>query len=66
MIDIRLNGEDYELRGQTLADLVEQLRLGGGRYAIEVNREIVPRGLHGEHRLSPGDRVEVIHAVGGG
>ena len=66
MIEIHLNGEDYELQGQTLADLVEQLRLSGSRYAIEVNREIIPRGLHAEHRLSRGDRVEVIHAVGGG
>lgn len=65
MIEIQLNGQEYEVQGETLTDLVKQLGLGG-RYAIEVNREIVPRGLHGEHRLNPGDEVEVIHAVGGG
>ena len=66
MIEIQLNGQDYEVRGNTLTDLVQQLGLGGSRYAIEVNREIVPKGLHAEHRLNPGDEVEVIHAVGGG
>jgi len=31
-----------------------------------VNLEVVPRGRHAEHALREGDRVEIIHAVGGG
>ena len=50
----------------TMAELVERLGLTGQRIAVEVNEELIPRGRFGEHRLAPGDRVEVIHAVGGG
>jgi len=34
--------------------------------AVAVNEEIVRREAYAEVRLAPGDRVEVIHAVGGG
>ena len=50
----------------TMANLVEQLELTGQRIAVEVNEELVPRSSFGEHRLSASDRVEIIHAVGGG
>lgn len=64
---ILLNGETRKLPDRsTLRDLVEMLDLTGRRIAVEVNGEIVPRSTHGEHRLSEGDRVEIIHAVGGG
>jgi sulfur carrier protein len=33
---------------------------------VEVNEELVPRSRFEAHRLEPGDRVEIIHAVGGG
>jgi sulfur carrier protein len=65
-MEIQLNGEEYVVEGETLGDLAAQLGLHGRRYAIEVNREIIPRGDHASHRLNDGDRVEVIHAVGGG
>ncbi len=65
-MEIQLNGEEYRFEGQTVSDLAGQLGLTGRRYAIEVNREIVPRSEHPEHHLDEGDRVEVIHAVGGG
>lgn len=65
-MEIQLNGEEYRFEGQTVSDLALHLGLTGRRYAIEVNREIVPRSEHTEHRLDEGDRVEVIHAVGGG
>jgi sulfur carrier protein len=40
--------------------------LGGQRIAMEVNLEIVPRSTYEIHALQPGDRIEVVHAVGGG
>ncbi|WP_277810260.1 sulfur carrier protein ThiS [Chromohalobacter canadensis] len=64
---IQLNGERRELASQlTISELVDQLALTGRRIAIEVNEEIVPRSQHAETRLSPGDRVEIVHAIGGG
>jgi sulfur carrier protein len=64
---IELNGEPTELSaGATVADLIDQLSLVGKRLAVEVNEDIVPRSQHAEIRLNDGDRVEVVHAIGGG
>ncbi|HCW91481.1 MAG TPA: thiamine biosynthesis protein ThiS [Marinobacter sp.] len=64
---IELNGELRELSaGATVADLIDQLSLTGKRLAVEVNEDIVPRSQHAERRLNDGDRVEVVHAIGGG
>ena len=50
----------------TIATLLEREGLAQRRVAVEVNGRIVPRGRHGEHVLQPGDRVEIVHALGGG
>ncbi|MBI3145254.1 MAG: sulfur carrier protein ThiS [Pseudogulbenkiania sp.] len=64
---IRINGEDRALGDVvTLADLIAELDLAGKRVAIEKNGEIVPRSRHGEERLSDGDELEIVVAVGGG
>jgi sulfur carrier protein len=64
---IELNGENTEIRDDaTVATLVEAQALAGRRIAVELNGEIVPRSRHGERRLKDGDRVEIVHAVGGG
>ena len=64
---LTVNGEEKELDSTvSIADLVLQLGLGGHRIAVEVNGEIVPRSLHAEHKLIAGDKVEVVHAIGGG
>lgn len=61
-----LNGESRELPARlTIAELITLLEVRG-RYAVEVNGEIVPRSQHGEQRLADGDRVEVVAAIGGG
>ncbi|UTW06202.1 sulfur carrier protein ThiS [Pseudomonas benzenivorans] len=64
---IQLNGEAFELPdGQTVADLLGRLDLAGRRIAVELNLDIVPRSLHASTALRDGDRVEVVHAIGGG
>ena len=68
-MQIQLNGEPYELpdnREPTLAELIEQRGLGGKRLAVEVNETLIPRSQHAAHALAPGDRVEIIQAIGGG
>ncbi|ATJ81087.1 sulfur carrier protein ThiS [Halomonas beimenensis] len=66
-MQIQLNGEARTLEAEaSVAQLVESLGLAGRRIAVEVNEEIVPRSAHGETRLSDGDRVEIVHAIGGG
>ena len=64
---IFVNGARRELvAGCSAAQLLEQLELAGKRLALEVNMEIVPRSQYATHLLNEGDRVEVVHAIGGG
>ncbi len=66
-MQISVNGESRQVPdGATAAQLVELLGLTGRRLAMEVNGEILPRSRHANHSLDPGDRVEIVHAVGGG
>ena len=51
---------------QLVAQLVAELGLAGKRLAVELNRDIVPRGEHATRTLQDGDRIEIIHAIGGG
>lgn len=66
-MNIRLNGEDLALdTGSTIAALLTQQGLADRRVAVEVNGDIVPRGRHAEHAIHEGDRIEIVHALGGG
>lgn len=66
-MDIVLNGEPRSLANPlTVLELLRGEGLGERRVAVEVNGEIVPRSRHGEHALRAGDRVEIVHALGGG
>ncbi|HWG10265.1 MAG TPA: sulfur carrier protein ThiS [Rhodanobacteraceae bacterium] len=66
-MQILLNGTPRDCtQGITVSSLLEEAGYAAKRVAIEVNREIVPRSLHGKCVLAEGDSVEVIHAVGGG
>ena len=64
---IVLNGQSRILEpGTTLAALVARLDLGGRRMAVEINEEVIPRSEYAGRVLGDGDRVEIVHAVGGG
>jgi sulfur carrier protein len=66
-MDIVLNGESRSLAAAvTVLELLQAEGLGERRVAVEVNGEIVPRSRHGESSLRDGDRVEIVHALGGG
>ncbi|MGW8229078.1 MAG: sulfur carrier protein ThiS [Gammaproteobacteria bacterium] len=66
-MDILVNGEQRQVPDSyTAAQLVDAMGLSGQRIAMEVNLEIVPRSSYENYTLQPGDRVEVVHAVGGG
>jgi thiamine biosynthesis protein ThiS len=62
-----VNGEEKSCDDpSSLARLVEQLGMKGDRVAVELNREIVPRALWPDTLLQEGDRLEIVHFVGGG
>ncbi len=67
MQTITVNGEPRaHVDGQSLEQLIAALGLTGKRIAIERNGEIVPRSRHAAALLQPGDRIELVVAVGGG
>lgn len=67
-MDILLNGQSrhFESGRLSIAELLEAEGLAQRKVAVEVNGEIVPRGRHADHALQPGDKVEIVHALGGG
>jgi thiamine biosynthesis protein ThiS len=66
-VRIEVNGEPREVEeGTTVGGLVRQLALAPERLAVELNREVVRRALWDETALSEGDKIEVVHFVGGG
>jgi sulfur carrier protein len=67
MIAIRVNGEPLDVpEGETLSDLLRRLGRTSPVIAVEVNRDVIPRARHAEHRLRNGDQVEIVQFVGGG
>ena len=64
---LQINGEARDFTPPlSLASLIEQLGMKHDRVAIELNRNIVPRELWAETPLGEGDRLEIVHFVGGG
>jgi len=67
LISIRVNGETRLVpENLTLASLVDTLKLPVDRVAVELNLSIVPRNRWGETMIEEGDRLEIVHFVGGG
>jgi len=66
-VNVIVNGESREVpSGLTVAELLRQLDISPRGVAVEVNLQIVPRNQHEQHRLSEGDRLEIVTLVGGG
>ena len=64
---IKVNGEDQEVPdGSSLEDLVRELSLQPVRIAIELNRNVARRNEWAQTILNEGDRIEIVHFVGGG
>jgi len=64
---VQLNGQSREVRDRsTLDDLVSELSLTPSRIAIELNQQVVRRDKWVTTSLTDGDRIEIVHFVGGG
>ena len=62
-----INGEEKNFADSlSLAQLIEQLGMKGDRVAVELNREIISRAQWADTSLKDGDRLEIVHFVGGG
>lgn len=66
-MQIQLNGTPTDIPDAlTVRELMWRLDLVGKRIALEVNGEIVPRSAHAKYCFKPNDKVEIVHAIGGG
>ena len=64
---LHVNGEARDFPSPlSLSALIDQMGMKQDRVAIELNREIVPRDQWAATNLSHGDRLEIVHFVGGG
>ena len=66
-IGLTVNGESLAVpAGTTVAGLIARLELDTAKVAVERNLEIVPRSAYAAVALDAGDRLEVVHFIGGG
>jgi sulfur carrier protein len=64
---LTINGEPRDVEATPdLAALIATLELDPRKVAVERNLEIVPRSLYGATPLADGDRIEIVHFIGGG
>ena len=63
---VKINGDEYDTAGRTLAQFLETTAYDLKRIAVERNGDIVPRAFYGQTVLQDGDAVEIVSLVGGG
>ena len=66
-MNIIINGASRDVPDNLSAsELLLSLDLADKRLALEVNQKIIPRSTFASHAIQPGDKVEIVHAIGGG
>ncbi|MAE39417.1 MAG: thiamine biosynthesis protein ThiS [Psychrobacter sp.] len=66
MSTITVNGKTLQTTHQTVQLVVNELGLSQGRYAVEVDGDLVPKSELAQRRVVEGMTIEVVQAVGGG
>jgi sulfur carrier protein len=65
-MQVHINGEPREISQKTVLQLLESLKIDPKRVAVELNMDILPKADYTEKSISDGDRIEIVHFVGGG
>ncbi|MDM1756660.1 MULTISPECIES: sulfur carrier protein ThiS [Acinetobacter] len=65
-MQIFLNGEAQQTNCENLQQLIQALALEGKRFAVEKNEMIIAKSKLEQTPIADQDRIEIIHAVGGG
>ena len=64
---LTINGQDRQFESAlTVSSLLAELGMKPDRVAVELNRELVPRDHWPSTQLAEGDKLEIVHFVGGG
>ena len=63
---VLINGSSYSVKEScSLDSLIKNLDLNG-KYAIEINQNIIPRSQYSDKKINSGDKIEIVQAIGGG
>lgn len=65
-MQIHINGEIREVSHKTVLGLLQSLGIDPRRVAVEMNMDILPKAEYTEKTIADGDRIEIVHFVGGG
>jgi len=66
-VELVVNGEQVQVPpGTSVEGLLDQLKLDRRKVAVELNEAIVSRSTYADTMLRPGDRIEIVHFIGGG
>lgn len=65
-MNIYMNGEQRGTDAASIGELIVELGLQGRMIAIERNLEVVPKSAYADTLLEEGDRIEIVHMIGGG
>lgn len=63
---LKVNGEDFETEKETIALLLDEMKIVPERVAVEVNLKVIKRADFKDYKLKEGDIVEIVYFVGGG
>ena len=63
---VKINGQNEDVKGQTVADYLALKGFNKARVAVELNGDILPKSKYGETVLCDGDEIEIVSFVGGG
>ncbi len=67
VLELQVNGAARQVPpGTDVSGLLTQLGLDRRKVAVELNEAIVPRSAYADTFLRPGDRIEIVHFIGGG
>lgn len=65
-MEVLLNGDPHSIdQSCTIENLITNLNLDG-KFAVEVNQNIIPRSKYLDTELHAGDKIEIVQAIGGG
>lgn len=65
-LEIIVNGESRTIPPLSVLDYLRSLEIDPSRVAVELNLDILPKGAYATTHLNQGDRLEIVHFVGGG
>jgi sulfur carrier protein len=65
-MQVFVNGEEKTIESTTVLGYLKEVGIDPQRVAVELNLDILPKGEYDTTQLKEGDRIEIVHFVGGG